>query len=160
MKLYEINEQLENLLMIGDEYVDTTTGEVLTKEIVDELNMAKEEKIEGCILFVKNMNAEAAAIKEEIDKLTARMKTCKNKAEWCKEYVQNFLDGEKFKTAKVQVSYGKSVAVEIDIDAEDLPREFVTVEYKPDKKAIKDALQSGVTVEGARIVEKRTMRIK
>lgn len=160
MKLYEINEQLEYLLQIGDDYVDTTTGEVLTKKIVDELNIAKEEKVEGCLLFVKNMTAEAEAIKAEIDKLTARMKTCKNKAEWCKSYVQQFLGGEKFKTAKVQVSYGKSTSVEIDIDAEGLPREFVTIEYKPDKKAIKEAIQSGVEVEGARIVEKRTMRIK
>lgn len=74
MKLYEINEQLESLLMIGDEYVDTSTGEVLMKEAVDELRMEKEAKIEGCLLFVKNMTAEAEAIKAEIDKLTARMR--------------------------------------------------------------------------------------
>lgn len=161
MKLYEINEQLESLLMFGDEYVDTSTGEVLTKEAVDELRMEKEAKIEGCLLFVKNMTAEAEAIKEEIDKLTARMKAAKSKAEWCKEYVQGFLDGEKFKTAKVAVSYRTSESVELQGELIDVPHRFLRV--KPaelDKTAVKEALKAGEEVPGCVLVKKQSMQIK
>ena len=162
MRLYDINEQLERLLMLeSGDHVDTETGEVLTKEAVDELNMAKEEKIESCLLFVKNMNAEASAIKEEIDKLTARMKAAKNKAEWCKEYVAGVLAGEKFKTAKVSVSYRTSESVELQGELIDVPHRFLRV--KPaelDKTAVKEALKAGEEVPGCVLVTKQNMQIK
>lgn len=162
MKLYEINKQLERLLELDEErLVDTETGEILSAEQVDELVMAREEKIEGCLLFVKNKLAEAEALKAEIEKLTARMKAAKNKADWCKEYVRLELNGEKFSTAKVAVSYGKSKLVHIDEEAA-LPEEFVRtkVTVEADKVALKKALEAGVVIPGVELIEKQTLRIK
>ena len=162
MKLYEINQTLERLLELDEErLVDTETGEILSAEQVDELVMAREEKIEGCLLFVKNKLAEAEALKAEIEKLTARMKAAKNKADWCKEYVRLELNGEKFSTAKVAVSYGKSKLVHIDEESA-LPEEFVRtkVTVEADKVALKKALEAGVVIPGVELIEKQTLRIK
>lgn len=162
MKLYEIDSQLERLLMLDTERaVDTETGEILTTEEIDQLLMDRNEKIENCLLFVKNMRAEAKALKEEIDKLTARMKACNNKAEWTKEYAQNALHGEKFKTARVSVSYGKTKSVHINFDDMSLlPEEYQKVKYEADKTALKKALEGGAVIDGVEIVEKPTMTIK
>lgn len=162
MKLYEINEQLESLLMLeSGNYVDTTTGEILTKEAVDALQMERETKIENCLLFVKNMNAEADMIKAEIDNLTARMKACKNKADWCKNYVANELAGEKFKTAKVAVTYRKSEAVELQGLIIDVPNQYLKFkEAELNKTAIKAALKAGEDVPGCVLVERSNIVIK
>ena len=64
-------------------------------------------------------------------------------------------------TTKVRVSFRKSVAVSID-DEKALPADFVveTVTTKPDKTAIKKAIQSGQEVSGASLVENRNLQIK
>lgn len=163
MKLYEINKQLERLLELDEErMVDAETGEILTAEQVDELVLAREEKIEGCLLFVKNKLAEAEALKAEIEKLTARMKAAKNKADWCKEYVRMELNGEKFSTARVAVSYGKSKLVHLEVEESALPEEFVRtkVTVEADKVALKKALEAGVVIPGVELIEKQTLRIK
>lgn len=163
MKLYAINEQLERLLELDSErMVDTETGEILTAEEVNELIMAREEKIEGCLLFIKNKVAEAEALKAEIEKLTARMKACKNKADWTKQYVQDALQGEKFATARVAVSYGKSKSVQIACEEHQLPAEYVRTKLtvEADKTKLKKALEAGLDVPGVTLIEKQTMRIK
>lgn len=163
MKLYEINEQLEHLLELDSgNVVDLTTGEILTAEQVDELMMAREEKIEGCLLFIKNKLAEAEALKGEIEKLTARMKACKTKADWAKQYVQDALKGEKFATSKVAVSYGKTKSVQITCEEETLPDEFIRTKLikEADKTALKKALEAGLELPGVTLVEKQTLRIK
>lgn len=162
MSLYEIDRQLERLLMLeSGNLVDTETGEILTKEAVDALQMERETKIENCLLFVKNMNAEADMIKAEIDNLTARMKACKNKADWCKNYVANELAGEKFKTAKVAVTYRKSEAVELQGLIIDVPNQYLKFEEAElDKTAVKKAIKAGEEVPGCVLVERSNIVIK
>ena len=162
MRLYEIVEQLESLLMLeSGNFVDASTGEILTKEAVDDLEMAKEEKIENCLLFVKNMNAEADMIDAEIKKLTARKKACENKAAWCKDYVQNILNGEKFKTARVAVSYTKRDKVEFSGDIYKVPDEFLKYEEPKLKKTeIAKALKAGQEIYGCSLVPSVSMNIK
>lgn len=85
MKLYEIDQQLERLMELDtDRMVDPETGEILTDEDIDELQMDRVAKIEGCLLGYKNKVAEAAAIDEEIKRLTVRKKAAAHTAEWLK----------------------------------------------------------------------------
>ena len=162
LSLYEIDFRLESLLLLASgNFVDESTGEVLTKEMVDDLYMERETKIENCLLFVKNMNAEAEMIKAEIDNLTARMKACKAKAEWCKNYVANALAGEKFKTAKVSVTYRKSEAVELQGLIIDVPNQYLKFkEAELDKTAVKKAIKAGEEVPGCVLVERSNIVIK
>ena len=73
-KLYEIQDDLAKIIEVGaDRYIDGETGEIISKEDFDNLQMEWSAKIEGVALGYKNEDAEAKAIKEEIDKLTERM---------------------------------------------------------------------------------------
>lgn len=74
-KLYEIEDDLANLIELdADRFVNGETGEIIDRKAFDALQVEWSAKIEAVICGYKNENAEAKAIKEEIDNLTARMK--------------------------------------------------------------------------------------
>lgn len=161
MKLYEINEQLERLLELDTErMVDTETGEILSAEQINELMMAREEKIEGCLLVIKNKEYEAECIAAEIKKLTERKRALENKAKWLRGYVSNSLNGEKFSTARVAVTYRKGEKVEITCPTTELPENYRTIKYDPDRIALKEALKNGEEIDGVQLVTTLNMQIK
>lgn len=155
--LYELTRAIEEF----DLEIDEETGEVTNLDELDALELERDTKVENIALWVKNLTAEAAAIKAEVQNLTKRQKAAENKAERLKDYLMGNLAGEKFKTPKVAISYRTSEAVEIT-DEDLIPDEFLTIktEYKPDKKAIKDELKAGGEVEGAELVKRTSLQIK
>ena len=54
MNLYEINSQILDC-------VDPETGEVMDIDRLEELNMAKAEKVDNIACWVKNLEADVAA---------------------------------------------------------------------------------------------------
>ena len=139
MSLYQINQQILSLEKMDDDYVDTETGEIISQEEFDQLNIDREEKIEGICLWIKNLKAEAKAIKEEEDNLAKRRKSLENKADSLTRFISRILMGSKFKTARASVSYRKSKSVNI---IGDVPEEFLRVKTEPNKTAIKEYLET------------------
>lgn len=153
MKLYEINEEIYKC-------VDEETGEIIDMEKLVDLQLAFDEKVEGIACWIKELVAEAKAVKEEKDNLAIRQKSLENKAESLKNYLDSFLSGQKFKTPRVTISYRKSTSTEV-LDWRELPNEFLkTKDPEPDKNAIKKALQDGVELPGCMLVEKQNICIK
>ena len=162
MTLYEINAELEKLIANS---IDPETGELMIDpEQIDALNMARDEKIEQTALYIKNLKAEADAIKTEIDNLKARHDAAKNKAERLTAYIKDLLAGEKFQTAKVAISYRSTASVEINPDVffarAANGKYFRVKDPEADKKAIAAAIKAGETIEGAELVSKTSMTIK
>ena len=65
MILYEINEQI---IAAFDEAIDPETGELIDEEAYDRLNQLQEnfeEKVENLALYVKDLKAQALALKAE-----------------------------------------------------------------------------------------------
>lgn len=141
--------------------IDQETGELLNADELDNLKMAREQKVEGIALYYKNLVAEAEMVKAEKNNMADRQKRLENKAESLKQYLAYALQGEKFSTPKVAVSYRKSKSVEID-DGARLPDNYVKVEEvrKPDKKMLKEALEGGEVIEGVKLVEKQNLSVK
>lgn len=161
MKLYEFNEAIESALF---EAIDPETGEIVDESALEKLNalqMEKDEKVESCLIMYKNLLAEAEAINAEKKNLDAREKQAKSKAEWIFRYVEKNLEGEKFSTPKVSVSYRKSESIEI-IDESAIPEKYIKVKTttQPDKTAIKKAIKWGEAVMGAKLVENKNMQVK
>ena len=104
--LYDIDQDILDC-------VDMETGEILDVEKLDALQMERERKLEGVALWVKDLKAEAAAVKEEADKLTARKKALDNKIESIKTWLLGALDGEKLKTPRCNVYQTHSQRVNI-----------------------------------------------
>lgn len=153
MKLYEINEKILNC-------IDTETGEIVDVEKLNELQLAKDEKIENLALWYKDLLAESNALKEEKEVFAAREKAAKNKAESIKNYLSYVLNGESFKTTKCALSFRKSEKTIVD-DINLLPEVFLKyAEPKADLTEIKKALKNGQEINGAHIEETQNIQIK
>ncbi len=153
MTLYEINDEIMSC-------VDMETGEVIDEEKLSNMQMAFDEKVENIALWIKNLLADAEAIKTEKNALAEREKACKNKAESLKSYLANALGGQKFSTPRVAISWRRSEAVEITEEL-NIPAEFWRMkDPEIDKAGIKKALKAGVAVKGARLVTNNNMQIK
>lgn len=161
MRLYEINTALEAL-------VDPETGELLDYDAFEALQMARDDKIEGMALWYKDMMAEAKAIKEEAESLTARRKSLENKAERLKSYLDFQLNGEKFQTVRCALSYRKTSALQVD-DSEKLIRwcedngHNECIRYKEpeiSKSAVSALIKGGISVPYASIQEGRSLGVK
>lgn len=156
--LFEIDKAIETFF---EENVDPETGELLNIEQLDELNLAREQKIENIGLFIKNLEAEKEAVKHEKDNFADREKRLGKKIDSLKGYLTYALDGQKFSTPKVAVSFRKSESVLIK-DEYLVPVEYCefTVMRKPNKKNIKDALKKGKELMGVELIEKQNISIK
>lgn len=157
MTLFDIDKAI----MDFEFEIDEETGEVLNAIDLDGLKMAREQKIEGVGLYIKNLEAEKEAVKREKDSMALREKRLGKKIEGLKEYLSYALQGEKFSTARVVMSYRKSESVNIP-DETAIPTEWcnVSVVKKPDKAAIKAALKSGKEVFGAELVTKQNLQVR
>lgn len=161
MTLYEIDKQISEFPFDVDD-----NGEILNIEDFEALQMARDAKIEGVALYIKELIAERDAIKAERDNLNERMKSKERKADSLKRYLAQSLAGEKFESPKVKVSYRKSqqvvLAGEFDDWAKDNAPDLLSVStvYKPDKAAIKEAIKSGRHIEGAALIDNVSMQIK
>lgn len=157
MNLYEIKQSIQEAI---DKCIDMETGEIINPELLDNLNEQLNIKRENIALYIKNLVADSKAIDEEIKNLTARKRSINNKVDWLKSYLANDLQGNKFETAKVVVSFRKSKSVDIQPNA-NIPDEFLIIqEPKPDKAGLKKAIQSGEVIAGVSIVEKQNISIK
>lgn len=152
MKLYEINEAILNC-------IDPETGEA-DPEKLDELLMMREEKLEGLALWVKDLKAEADAIKAEEKALAERRQAKERRAESISRYLEMMLDGQKFETSRAVCSFRKSQKVEIT-DLDKIPDDYLRYSAPTaDKTAIKAAIKDGLTIEGAELVDSVSMTIK
>lgn len=158
MNLYDINSQILSL-------VDEETGEIADFDRFQELALAREEKIENTALFIKNLTAEANAIKAEEKNLADRRKAVEGKVESLERYLDTFLAGDTFKSAKVSLTYRKSTATVLDDGfvewAKANGKDYLKfTEPTADKTAIKKALASGEVIEHASLEERYNLQIK
>ena len=160
--LYEIDQEILDC-------VDLETGEILYTEKLDALQMERERKLEGVALWIKDMKAEAAAVKEEADKLNARKKALDNKIEGLKTWLLMALDGEKLKTPRCNVyqTHNQRVAVADEpklisfLQTLEEPEKFLRFKDPELKKdEIKKALKDGTIIPGAELEETESVVIK
>ena len=172
MTLYEINEQFAVAIELYengvDEVVDTETGEIKSlADVLAELHMSREEKIENTVRYIKNLRADSESARAEAANLIERADRFDKKAEQLESYLLSQLgDSKKLETPlyTVKVRTSKSTCCPTDEEAiQRLPEGFwnikATVKVTPDKKAIKAALEKGEKLEGCYIVENKRLSI-
>lgn len=143
------------------ECVDAETGELIDPEKLSALMMERSEKIESVALWVKNLRSDALAYKAEKEAFADREKAASHKADQLEEWLKDACAGNAFKSVRCTVSFRKSEQVHIP-DESCVPAEYkkATTTYKPDKKAIKAALKSGLEVAGCALVDNLNISIK
>ena len=160
MTLWEIN----NAIMAC---VDAETGEIVDFDQLDKLTMAREEKLENIALYIKSLEADAAAIREEEKALAHRRKVKENKVERLREYLSYSLDGQPFETARVALSFRSSQAVKVTDNVallDYLEANFDDcISYKTPTvrlDAVKMLIKRGVDVPGAVIETRSNLQMK
>ena len=161
----------KSLYIIKEEYLDLiiqieqAEGE-LTPELESALTINKSELEVKSIAYVeviKQRESFNARIDEEIKRLQAIKKSNDNLVLRLKNNLLNAVNMfGNFEAGFLKLSTRKSKSVEVNIDTNDLPKEFksIKVTEAPDKTAIKKAIESGQEIEGCRIIENINLAIK
>ena len=153
MKLYEIDQAIMDC-------IDMETGEIVNEELLNDLQMERDAKIENVVLWIKELKAEAEALKAEKLAFAERQKVTENKMESLKKWLAYALNGEKFKTVRTSVTFRTSEKVEI-ADIFKLDENYLRYkEPEADKDAIKKAIKAGQQVAGATLVSSTSVIIK
>lgn len=154
MTIYEIEAAILDC-------VDEETGDIVDVEKLEALEMELDEKISNIACWIKNLDAEAEAIKAERLNLEKRQKADENKSKSLKSFLQYILNGKKFRNEKCIVSYRHNKKVLIDDDAvEKLPEEFQKITIEPRKKELAEAMKLGFEFEGAELVDSVSVVIR
>lgn len=119
MKLYEINNEIEEILEHLEP--DPDTGEVTDVEILatrlEELNGEKIRKLEACAKAYFEATSAASAIKAEKERLTKKQSNMERKAERVLNFLTFISAGEKLDCGIATLSYPKPRASTVTTDA-------------------------------------------
>lgn len=166
MTLYEISESV--LAAVNNLQIDEQTGEILDVSELDSLQAEFEEKAENIACYIKNLTAEADAMKAEEKALSERRKSAQNKADRLKRYLSDNmqkLGRDKISTPRAALSFRKSTSVIVDdefIDwAVDNADELLTFkEPTVNKTAVKNAIADGRELEHAHLETAQNLQIR
>lgn len=160
MKLYEIAPALR--FALDDIEVDPETGEILNADALHAVEAQAAEKVEATALYLRELDAEAKAAKEEADRMLDRVKSMQKRSDYLKAMLLDALHATgKVKTGRVTVSIRTTQAVEVSEGA-NLPEAYTTVKttVTPNKVAIKQALLDGVEVPGCSLEARESVSIR
>ena len=160
--LYEIGQAILGC-------VDPETGEIVDAEALSALQMERERKLEGVALWIKDLNAEADAVKAEADKLNDRKKNLDKRIADLKSWLLTALGGEKLRTPRCNVYQTHSQRLAVENEAElisflqtlDNPEQFLRFKEPELKKdEIRKALKADFVIPGASLEETESVVIK
>lgn len=152
--LYEINDDILSCC-------DPETGEIIDYEALDALRMEKDAKIEGVGLWLKDVNIEINAIDAEIKALEKRKAAAANKVTGLKSWLAYALNGGKFSSAKCVITCRTSQKVNVQKGAVLPPELTITkTEVKPNKAAIKEAIEAGQIIDGCTLITNVSATVK
>lgn len=167
MKLYELAGDYRELM---DKLESGELSEELLSDTLEGIRGAIEEKADGIACMLKALEADAAAIKAEEDKLSERRKSKERAYDRMRAYLSDMLlhaGVTNVETPRSQIRFRKSEAVIVDHEAdfirwaEENRDDFLN--YKEpviNKTAVKKALLAGETIAGVRMETRQNLQIK
>lgn len=164
MTLYELtSEYLDLLAMLEDPDVD----EELINDTLEALGGELEVKADGYARVMRQMDADAKAIKAEEERLANRRKSLESRSAALKGRLQQMMEitGKvKFKTELFSFGIQKNPAAVVMDEQyiENIPECYLIVqEPKIDKQKIKEDLKAGLDLEGiAHLEQTESLRIR
>lgn len=160
--LYGITAEMNAILALIEE-----GGGELTPELEQALAITEGQfaaKAEDYGKAILNLRAMAVAAKAEKDRLATLQKFYENAQKRLADALSSamqVLGHDKVENGTLRLSLRRTTATEVD-DIDQVPQFFKTakVEVVADKTAIKKAIQDGIEVPGARLVENVSLLIK
>lgn len=163
MKLYEINSVIDQILEDGFA-VSEETGEYWDMDELDQLEMDFDRKAESTACYIKNLEAEANAIKAEEESFAKRRKAIEGRVSRLKDYLTKELEhsGKKsLETPLCKLTTRVSERVEVyDEDAVPVTYTVSKTTVRPDKTEIRKALKLGTIIPGAVLVKSTSITVR
>lgn len=156
--LFNYIRQIEDIIALATDEDGVIDYESIRDEL-EELQLAKDEKVDNVISFIKSRKAMAEALKNEKAAIAKRQQQAEREVERMKEYLAFCLNGSKWESTAGKVSYRKSQQVIVD-NFDLLEPEYLKWKPEVNKTAIKEDLKQGVVVDGAHIEDKINTIIK
>lgn len=162
--LYELSAEYAAFLAAVE------AGEVPEEAIADTLDGLSGEfaqKVDNIACIIKELNARAAAIKEEAARLCERQTAAIRRAESLKRYLADAMQRtgmKKLETPRNALSFRRSTSVYIP-DEEGFKQRHIElcrqeIRVSIPKKEIGDRLRAGEQIEGAELRESQNLQIK
>ncbi|CAI8981679.1 siphovirus Gp157 family protein [Methylocaldum szegediense] len=164
MKLYEIERKyLEALDVFTDPDADIPPETVA--DTLEAIEGEFERKAVNVAAFARQMEAEAEAIKQAEEKMAKRRKALENRARWLRDYLKTGMEVmgmKKIPSPWFVLSVQKNPPAVDIFDEAAVPDEFKETEIlvRIDKAAIKEAINAGREVPGARMVNGTRLSIR
>ena len=164
MNLYQLHEGYLNLVEVLENAGEDDNLRELVTNSLNEVEDNIKDKADNVVRFIRNLESEAGAIKEEEKRLAEMRKKREKQVENLKQYLFDFTkvaDGQKIKGSIFTVSIKKNpVSVVVD-DLEVIPEEYKRVKtvIEADKTLLKKALKDG-EVAGVHLEQKESLNIK
>lgn len=143
MTLYEITGELLELQNMIEEGADPD----VVNDTIESVEFDLEQKAEGYVMVIRNLEAQAKAIKDEEKRLREKRLAAENGIERLKKRLFDSMNATGKKklnagvfTLSVQKN-GGALPVIIDEDVMNMPQEMLKIDIKPDTKRIAELLQ-------------------
>lgn len=143
MTLYEITGELLELQNMIEEGADPD----VINDTIESVEFDLEQKAEGYVMVIRNLEAQAKAIKDEEKRLREKRLSAENGIERLKKRLFDSMNATGKKklnagvfTLSVQKN-GGALPVIIDEDVMNMPQEMLKIDIKPDTKRIAELLQ-------------------
>lgn len=157
MTVYELTGATLKLydLLEGGEIDEQTFNDTLEA-------MGAEEKIDSCCKVIKQLEANAAALKDEAERLKARATTELNGAKRVRQSLITLLQAANKKSVKTLLfSVSQSARQSVSIaDGAEIPKQFLKVKTEVDKTALKKALIDGESIDGVSLETNNSITIR
>ncbi len=162
MKLYELSQNFRNLEEVLNNTEDDNIRELILNSM-NEVGCDLSTKVENIVKLIRNLQADAEVIKVEEQRLNKLRKQKERQVEGLQRYLFDCispLEKREVKGGIFTVSIKKNPAKTVIDDLNAIPKEFIINVPSADKKALKEALKEGKKIEGARLVQEESLRIK
>ncbi len=166
--LYHLSESKLQALQIIDDMINEQCSDVEMQEAYSLLNQLDEnfqEKAVNVAMYVRNLETESAAIAEAEKAMSARKKALNNKADRLKSYLLSEM--QRTQTNQIKCPYFvlslRKTPASVRIAPNAVIPDFLLAPPKPqeaDKRAIKEAIEKGLVIEGVTLESGETLSIK
>lgn len=161
--IYELTADIQLLWNLME------NGEIDDDTLINAMQNSQEElsiKLEHYCMFIKNMEADAKAFKEEEQRLAARRKTLENTIERAKKAMQYAMDvaGEKKVKGKLFSISLQNNPASVVLDEqymENIPEKYLIHKTDINKRLMAEDIKNGVDLEGlAHLEQSEGIRIR